>query len=131
MMNRGLHPIILAAGVALVAAWPGISEAAFMEFAFGGNNVQGTGNTITPTVTNFRNALGMDNDNILMSLPGGRREINWDGGGTATSPSATPLTAFLNNRGALLTNPLPPSPPGSNALLQVPAVAGPGFGGVA
>src|SRR3954463_15919245 len=110
MMYRGLRPIVLAAGVALVTALPGISEAAFTPFSFGGDNVPNTGNSITPTVTSFRTALGTDNDSILQSFPSGRREINWDGGSptnTATTTSPTPLTAFLNTRGALLTNPNP------------------------
>ena len=37
-------------------------------------------------------------------LPGGRREINWDGGGsTATSIVPTPFDGFLLNRGARFT----------------------------
>lgn len=60
--------------------------------------------SIQSTVDQFRAALG---DN-LGSVPGGesetgRREINWDGGGTATSIVGTPFDGFLNSRGARMT----------------------------
>jgi hypothetical protein len=61
--------------------------------------------SIQGTVDQFRAALG---DN-LGNVPGGvsntgRREINWDGGGsTATSIGETPFDVFLNNRGARMT----------------------------
>src|SRR5688500_3905072 len=60
---------------------------------------------ILDTVTAFRNALGNpDNLNDPGPLAGGRREINWDGGGATTpTPPATPFTVFLNTRGALFT----------------------------
>ncbi|HEX5625170.1 MAG TPA: hypothetical protein VFX48_04060 [Saprospiraceae bacterium] len=34
---------------------------------------------LTGTMTNFRNALGVDNGGVAGSQAGGRREINWDG----------------------------------------------------
>jgi hypothetical protein len=63
--------------------------------------------SIQGTVDQFRAALGaVNNGNAPGPLAGGRREINWDGGGsTATSPGPTPFTVFLNTRGALMTTP--------------------------
>jgi len=62
--------------------------------------------TLTPVVDNFRAALGNPNNvNNPGPLAGGRREINWDGGGAATTVTAGNLTAFLNIRGALFETP--------------------------
>ena len=63
--------------------------------------------SIQSTVDQFRAALGgANNGNVAGPLDTGRREINWDGGGsTATSPGPTPFTVFLNTRGALMTTP--------------------------
>ena len=62
--------------------------------------------SITPTVNAFRTALGgINNGNAAGPLADGRREINWDGGGAATTFSATPFNGFQNNRGALFTTP--------------------------
>jgi len=60
-----------------------------------------TANSIQGTVDQFRAALGgANNGNAAGPLATGRREINWDGGGsTATSIGATPFDVFLNNRG--------------------------------
>jgi hypothetical protein len=61
---------------------------------------------IQDTVDNFRAALGNPNNgNTPGPLPSGRREINWDGGGQATTVSPAPFAGFLNIRGALLTTP--------------------------
>jgi hypothetical protein len=59
--------------------------------------------SIQSTVDQFRAALGaVNNGNAPGPLDTGRREINWDGGGsTATAIAATPFAGFLNNRGAL------------------------------
>jgi hypothetical protein len=47
-----------------------------------------------------------NNANVAGPLLGGRREINWDGGGsTATSLAGTPFPGFQDNRGALFTTP--------------------------
>ncbi len=61
---------------------------------------------IQGSVDAFRAALGASNGNIAGSQPGGRREINWDGGG-----AAAPATVFPNpmivfaNRGSVTTSP--------------------------
>jgi hypothetical protein len=70
---------------------------------------QAAGPTITSiqgSVDGFRAALGAPNNgNAAGPLAGGRREINWDGGGSAaTAIAPTPFTGFLN-RGALFTTP--------------------------
>lgn len=58
--------------------------------------------SIQSTVDQYRAALGAPNNgNEPGPLAGGRREINWDGGGSnATSLGPTPFTVFLNTRGA-------------------------------
>jgi hypothetical protein len=63
--------------------------------------------SIQSTVDQYRLALGdPNNGNNPGPIVGGRREINWDGGGsTATSPGGTPFTVFLNSRGALMKTP--------------------------
>src|SRR3984893_13696383 len=62
--------------------------------------------SIQSTVDQFRAALGAVNNANTPGQTSGRREINWDGGSptnAATSLSGTPLTAFLNTRGANIT----------------------------
>jgi hypothetical protein len=63
--------------------------------------------SIQATVDQFRAALGgVNNLNAPGPLTSGRREINWDGGGsTATALVPTPFTGFLVTRGALFTTP--------------------------
>ena len=62
--------------------------------------------SIQSTVDRFRAALGANNGSSPGPLEAGRREINWDGGGsTATSPVPTPFAGFLVSRGALFTTP--------------------------
>jgi hypothetical protein len=59
--------------------------------------------SIQNTIDQYRAALGATNNgNAPGPFTNGRREINWDGGGsTATSVVGTPFTGFLANRGAL------------------------------
>jgi hypothetical protein len=83
-----------------------------------------TAASIQCTVDEFRatvpfNPGGINNGNNPGPLLSGRREINWDGGGMATTPADTPFDGFLNTRGARFTTPgsgftqAPPSvPPG-------------------
>jgi hypothetical protein len=61
-----------------------------------------TADSIQSTVDAFRSALGdPNNGNDAQPFDGGRREINWDGGGVdTTTPPVTPFDAFLNTRGA-------------------------------
>jgi hypothetical protein len=63
--------------------------------------------SIQSTVDQFRAALGVTNNaNNPGPLASGHREINWDGGSptnAATTLSGTPLTTFLNTRGANIT----------------------------
>ena len=64
--------------------------------------------SIQSTVDAFRDALGANNGVVAPPQPltGGRREINWDGGGsTATTETPTPLDTFLVGRGARFTTP--------------------------
>jgi len=59
--------------------------------------------SIQSTVDQFRAALGTVNNANNPGQPSGRREINWDGGSptnSATTLTGTPLTTFLNTRGA-------------------------------
>ena len=64
-----------------------------------------TETSIELVVAEFRVALGIDNGNNPGPLGGGRREINWDGGGAATNTTdpVTPFETFLNSRGARFT----------------------------
>jgi len=57
--------------------------------------------SIQSTVDQFRGAIGgINNGNTPGPIAAGRREINWDGGGsTATSLGVTPFDVFLNTRG--------------------------------
>ena len=62
--------------------------------------------SIQGSVDQFRAALGQPNNaNTPGPLPSGRREINWDGGGSATTISPTPFDGFLVTRGARFTTP--------------------------
>jgi hypothetical protein len=72
--------------------------------------------SIQATVDEFRFALGaFNNGNTPGPLASGRREINWDGGGSAaTSLAATPFAGFLLTRGALFATP-------GSGFVQAPA----------
>jgi len=61
--------------------------------------------SIQNTIDQYRAALGATNNgNAVGPLASGRREINWDGGGSiATSVVGPTFTGFLANRGALFT----------------------------
>jgi len=92
--------------VAAVVALPALVQAAPVIFEVGGSNSVAS---IQSTVDAFRTALGNPNiGNSAGPLGGGRREINWDGGGPpvidGTTP-VTPFTVFQNTRGATFTTP--------------------------
>jgi hypothetical protein len=90
--------------VLALALTSGPAAAGFITFSASGLNA----GAITPTVNAFRAAVGAPNNaNTPGPLPGGRREINWDGvgGTTATAPAGTPFSGFQNTRGALFTTP--------------------------
>lgn len=75
------------------------AAAAPITFEVGGSSDP---SSIQGTVDAFRAALGSPNNgNAPGPLAGGRREINWDGGGiSTTTTSPTPFDGFLNTRGA-------------------------------
>jgi len=94
------------------AAWAGVGLAAHDDdhgshevpaiFQAAGPNAA----SIQSTVDQFRAAFGGVNNGNLGPQPGGRREINWDGGGSsATSVGATPFEVFLITRGVRITTP--------------------------
>lgn len=89
--------------LSLVSSVPLPAAAAPVTFSAAGADAA----SIQATVDAFRTALGAPNNgNTPGPLASGRREINWDGGGsTATAIAPTPFTAFLNIRGAFLTTP--------------------------
>jgi hypothetical protein len=64
-----------------------------------------TAESIEGTVEAYRTALGEPNNaNAPGPLSSGRREINWDGGGsTDTTAPVTPFNVFLNIRGGQFT----------------------------
>ena len=92
-----------------------------------------TAASIQGAVDGFRAAVGEPNNGNGPGQVSGRREINWDGGGsTATTEPVTPFKVFLNTRGAEFTTPgkgLSQAPPaggaqgGLAALFDDPAYA--------
>jgi hypothetical protein len=90
------------------------AHAASVIFSGAGSGPAG----IQATVDAFRAAVGNPNNgNAPGPLASGRREINWDGGGTAITPGGTPFSAFQDIRGALFSTP-------GSGFTQAPAAAG-------
>ena len=87
----------LISSVIISLASPGGVFGNFITFPVRGDDAA----SIQATVDAFRAALGNPNNANAPGLASGRREINWDGGGSATTLSETPFDGFLNNRGAL------------------------------
>ncbi|MGE3841596.1 MAG: PEP-CTERM sorting domain-containing protein [Vicinamibacterales bacterium] len=58
-------------------------------------------------ISAFQTFVGNPNNGNSPGTVGGRREINWDGGGgvSTTATAGTPFTGFLNTRGARFTTP--------------------------
>jgi hypothetical protein len=82
------------------------------------------GVAIQGQVDAYRMALGNPiNANTPGPLSSGRREINWDGGGDATTPVGNPFEGFENIRGAEFTTPAP-----GTGFVQAPPSGGPGGG---
>lgn len=87
----------------IVFALPLTASAAPVIFQAAGANAA----AIQAQVDAFRAQLGNPNNgNAPGPVVGGRREINWDGGGaTTTAPAGTPFTGFQNIRGGTFTTP--------------------------
>jgi hypothetical protein len=83
---------------------PNLAAALPLVFSAGGD---ATPASIQATVDSFRAALGNPNNgNAPGPIANGRREINWDGGGSVvTTAPVTPFNVFLNTRGAAFTTP--------------------------
>ncbi|HVG39118.1 MAG TPA: PEP-CTERM sorting domain-containing protein [Pyrinomonadaceae bacterium] len=81
----------------------GTARADAVVFSSSGANA----GAIQPTVDSFRSTLGNPvNGNAPGPLDAGRREINWDGGGSLlTAPGANPFLVFHASRGAFITTP--------------------------
>jgi hypothetical protein len=104
MKKHRLSRSALIAGVLAVVlvSLPGGEAGAQVVFQAAGP----TPASILGSVDAYRAVLGDNNGSALMSLPSGRREINWDGGGVdTTTPPVTPFDVFLNIRGARFTTP--------------------------
>jgi len=105
------HVNILAVVFVTLSAVPALAQSNPINTGFLPPTVfQAAGPTVTSiqgTVDQYRAALGATNNgNAVGPLASGRREINWDGGGsTATAIAGTPFTGFLVNRGALFITP--------------------------
>ena len=101
MIRHSLGRFSVLSLITVSLALPGGVFGTFTTFSEGGD---ATAASILDTVNAFRAALGdPNNGNDPGPLPSGRREINWDGGGAATTLSSTPFDGFLNNRGARFT----------------------------
>jgi len=109
MLTISLRLAIIVTGLLVVTS--SRAHAVPVTFSAGGS----TPASIQATVDAFRAALGSPNNG---NNPGGRREINWDGG-TATdgTPAVTPFTVFQNTRGATFTTP-------GSGLTQTPITGG-------
>ena len=92
--KSGLPPRIFLGTCLLVFASPLFTAAAPVTFSASGADAA----SIQASVDAFRNAVGNPNNaNNPGPLPGGRREINWDGGGVTTTISPTPFAGFQAN----------------------------------
>lgn len=100
-MSSRIRACWIAVAVLIMAGQP-LSAGAISFFQDSGSDAT----AIQDTVDAFRAALGNPNNgNAPGPLATGRREINWDGGGVATTISPTPFNGFQNIRGALFTTP--------------------------
>ena len=100
ILRRAAAVVAPALTVGLITATP--ASAQIVRSASGVNVA-----SIQAAVDQFRADLGgLNNGNTPGSQASGRREINWDGGGTAAPATqfAVPMTTF-GNRGAVFTTP--------------------------
>ena len=123
--RSAVKPLCCVAVALLVMTLPlRVQAASFTLFEASGPDAA----SIQATVDAFRAALGdPNNGNNPGPLTSGRREINWDGGGsTANSPAATPFLGF-QGRGAVFTTPgtgfLQAPPSGLASQFGVPGYA--------
>jgi hypothetical protein len=79
-----------------------MAGAAPVTFSAGGDD---TASSIQAAVNAFRSALDTNNGDAAGPLAGGRREINWDAGGSAFTANPPIFDGFLNSRGARFTTP--------------------------
>jgi hypothetical protein len=91
---------------ALVAPYGALGQSAFLVYSAAGPDPA----SITPTIDAFRSVLGTLNGNAVGSQSGGRREINWDGGGAAANATVfpSPMVTFNSpptTRGAVFVTP--------------------------
>jgi len=102
-MEKGMVRAVGAVGMLLMCTSSGVGHAhAQTVYQAAGP----TAASIQGTVDSFRAALGDPNNGNNGPQASGRREINWDGGGSsATSAPVTPFDVFLNTRGARFTTP--------------------------
>jgi len=116
MRNLRLTLRPLLAALAITMAWTQAAHAGTLVFQAAGP----TAESIQSTITAYRDALGALNGANPGPLPGGRREINWDGGGAneATTAPVTPFDVFLDTRGARFTT-------RGRGLSQAPPAGGP------
>jgi hypothetical protein len=112
--HNGFYSVTAAAATFAFVAWiPATLPAQATDVAISGpapSVFQAAGPnpaSIQSAVDAFRAALGgVNNGNVAGPLTTGRREINWDGGGSsATSIVPTPFEGFLVTRGGLFKTP--------------------------
>jgi hypothetical protein len=112
MIKRVLYGTAAIVGLACVVAPTTVTQTVHATYGTGAPPIvfQAAGPTVASVqsmVDAFRAAIGgANNGNVAGPLAAGRREINWDGGGsTATSLVATPFDGFLVTRGGRFTTP--------------------------
>ncbi len=102
LSRRFARPLTLITSALALAACSASARAGFDTTSFGGTSAT----SILPFVDMFRTSIGGADNGNAPSTTGGRREINWDGGGATTAATAgVPFNGFLNNRGASFNTP--------------------------
>jgi hypothetical protein len=122
-MKQSIFLVAAAAGMASVPSHHALAEGASISSYSAPTVFQAAGPTaesIQGVVDQFRAALGEPNNGSDPGpLASGRREINWDGGGSdETTDPVTPFDGFLDSRGSQFTTP-------GTGLTQAPASGGP------